>query len=147
DFTSPGFYLHNVRNEVDRFIPPLSLPVGFTGPKGADPLTAVPTRISPLEALPRRPSAKIGVILGLPAALLFAGWRGFREGRPADRLLFVFLAALPLEYALFDQLKLYVYWVMVVPFLCIGAGAVLGRLLRPPDGDRRRLGLMVCAAL
>jgi 4-amino-4-deoxy-L-arabinose transferase-like glycosyltransferase len=147
DFTSPGFYLHNLRNEVDRFIPPLSLPVGFTGPKGPDPLTAVPTRISPLEALPRRPSAKIGVILGLPAALIFAGWRGFREGRRADRLFFVFLASLPLAYALFDQLKLYVYWVMVVPFLCIGAAAVLAHLLRPPNGDRLRLALGVVAAL
>jgi hypothetical protein len=144
DFASPGFYMRNVIHEVDRFVRPL----GFKEvPRGADARLVEPRYLGLGEALRRRPSAKLAILIGLPAALVFTGWRAFRGKRRSDRLLFCFLAGLPLQYALFDQLKLYIYWIPVVPFLCIALAPLLIRLVRPPPGDRVRLALAAGTAL
>lgn len=136
DFASPGFYLDSVADEPDRFLRPL----GFKEvPKGEDPRTTEPRLLSLREMATRRPSAKAGVLLGLPAALAFSAWRAFRQRSRGDLMLFLVLAGLCAQYALFESAKLYIYWIAVVPFLCVGVAAAALWLLRPPQGDRMRL--------
>ncbi len=144
DFTSPSFYINSLIHEPDRFLRPL----GFKEvPKGEDPRLVEPRLLSLREIVVRRPSAKLGVLVGLPVALLFAGWRGFRERSRRDRLLFLALAGLVVQYALFESLKLYIYWIPIVPLLCIGMAAASLWLLSPPKGDRLRLWLAALTAL
>jgi hypothetical protein len=145
DFTSPSFYINSLIHEPDRFLRPL----GFKEvPKGEDPRLVEPRLLSLREIIVRRPSAKLGVLIGLPAALLFAGWRALRQRSRRDRLLFLALAGLVVQYALFESLKLYIYWISIVPLLCIGMAAASLWLLSPPKGDRLRLllaaGTAVC---
>ncbi len=103
------------------------------------------------EIAVRRPSAKLGVLVGLPLAIGFAGWRAFKERSRGDRLLFLALAGLCAQYALFESAKLYIYWIAVVPFLCTGIAGAAIWLLRPPQGDRLRLvlaaGTLACLLL
>jgi 4-amino-4-deoxy-L-arabinose transferase-like glycosyltransferase len=131
DFGDPLFYLRNFVHEPDRFLRPL----GFKEvPKGEDPRLVEPRFLSLREMLTRRPSAKLAVLFGLPLALAFTGWRGLQERRRGDRLLFLALAGVALQFALFDSLKLYIYWIPMVPLLCIALAPVLLRLL---EGFRR----------
>jgi hypothetical protein len=136
DFNSPSFFVNSLIHEPDRFLRPL----GFKEvPKGEDPRLVEPRLLSLREMAVRRPSAKLGVLVGLPVALAFAGWRAFGARNRRDRLLFLALAALVLQYALFESLKLYIYWVPVVPLLCIGiAAAVLWLFGAKPDEDEAR---------
>jgi 4-amino-4-deoxy-L-arabinose transferase-like glycosyltransferase len=138
DFLSPGFYWESLTREPERFLRPLAFK---EVPRGADHETTDPQVLSLRETLQRRPSAKIGVLLGLPAAAVFAGWRGLSQGGRGDRLLFLTLVGLPLQYALLESAKLYIYWIAVVPFLCVGIAGLAAPLLRPPPGDRLRLAL------
>ena len=144
DFTDPSFYVDSIAEEPDRFLRPLAFK---EVPKGEDPRTTEPRFLSLGEMAVRRPSAKLGVLVGLPLALGFAGWRGLRERRRGDLLLFLTLAGLIAQYAFFESAKLFIYWIAVVPFLCAGiAGATLW-LLRPPRSDRLRLALAGLTAL
>lgn len=138
DLADPSFYVDSVLGEPNRFLRPLAFK---EVPKGEDPRAVEPTFLSVEEMAVRRPSAKLGVLVGFPLALGFAGVRAFRERRRGDLMLFLALAGLSLQYALFDSLKLYIYWIPLVPFLCTGiAGAVLW-LLRPAKSDTLRLAL------
>lgn len=139
DFDKPGFYIDNLGGEPGRFLRPLAFK---EVPKGADH-EKVPVRwLSLMETLQRRPSAKLAVLIGLPFALAFSGWGWLREGRRADRLLFLCLAGLILEYTFFESAKFYIYWLPVVPFLCIGIAAAAVWLLQP----QRRSALRLVAA-
>lgn len=127
DFDQPSFYVNNLLNERNRFVNAL----GFRDiPPGADPFVVSPTYLSLRETLPRRPSAKLGVIIGVPLALGFLGVRAFRDKSRGDRLLLLCLGGLILQYALFESAKFYYYWVPVVPFLCIGVAAAVMHLMR-----------------
>jgi 4-amino-4-deoxy-L-arabinose transferase-like glycosyltransferase len=150
DFGSPSFYIDSLLHEPDRFLRPL----GFKEvPKGEDPRLVNPRFLSLREMAVRRPSAKLAVLVGLPVVLVFSGWRALREKRRADRLLFLALAGLVAQYALFESLKLYIYWAPVVPLLCTGMAAAGLRLLagfRPqpastPGRPFRRLHLAAAA--
>ncbi len=140
DFGTPAFYVESVRREPDRFARPL----GFKEvPKGEDPRLVEPRYLSVGETVRRRPSAKLGLIAGMPVALGFSGWLAWHERRRPDRLLFLLLAGLPVQYALFEALKLYVYWIPVVPLLCVALAPALLGLLRPPRRNRLRLAAAV----
>src|SRR3972149_1108377 len=80
--------------------------------------------------LTRRPSAKLAVLLGLPLALAYSAWRARREASRGDRPLFLCLAGLALQYALLESTKFFIYWIPVVPFLCVGIAGASLRLLQ-----------------
>jgi len=151
DFADPGFYLDNLLHEPDRFLRPL----GFEEvPRGEDPRVVAPRLLSAREMVTRRPSAKVAVIVGLPLAAGFAVWRARRKQSRGDRLLALALAGLSVQYALFDSLKLYIYWIPVVPLLCTGIAGVAVWLLTAAlrrDGPLlgpaidRRLSLVMAA--
>lgn len=104
NFTDPEFYVRNVERESKRF--PFSW-------------------ISLSEALTDRPSSKAAILLGLPLSAAVAGWRAVREKTREQRLLFLILAAVPLEYAVLEAQKIYFYWIGFMPFLCIGLASLL----------------------
>jgi hypothetical protein len=128
DFDRPGFYLDNLVDEYKRFVEPLGI---RDIPRGADPFLVEPRYLSLTDTLSRRPSAKLGIMIGLPLALLFTGYRMLSQGSRGDRLLFCVLAGLVLQYALLESTKFYFYWIPVVPFLCIGIAAALVQVMRP----------------
>jgi hypothetical protein len=70
-----------------------------------------------------------------PAALLYALWRG-RSDRPR-LLLGLVIASLVIELTLFESSKYFVYWVVVVPYLCV-AIADLGVAAWQWFGERPR---------
>jgi 4-amino-4-deoxy-L-arabinose transferase-like glycosyltransferase len=123
-FLSPSFYLENLRSEPDRY-------ATSTG------LEAAPDS---LRDVARRPSARLAMFLVAPLALAAAAYQGFR-GSANHRLLTFLLLALVVEFALFESTKRFVYWVAVVPFLCL-AIADLGRVAlqwRPGQQEARWL--------
>lgn len=103
NFTDPSFYKRNIERETKRF------PISW-GTLSHD--------------LTHRPSAKLAILLGLPAAAAFAGWRAWRERSREQRLLFLCLAGLPLQLALLDSQKIYFYWIAVQPFLALGLASL-----------------------
>jgi 4-amino-4-deoxy-L-arabinose transferase-like glycosyltransferase len=66
-----------------------------------------------------RPSAKVGVLFAFPVSLLYMGWRVKRFNRRGDRIVFLSLAGLPLQFMLLDFQKVTFYLIGIVPFLCI----------------------------
>ena len=144
DLLSPTFYVDSVLHEAKRFTRPL----GFREvPRGENPRLVDPRFLSFREMMTRRPSAKLAVLVGLPLAIAFAGRRAWRERSRGDRLLVLCLVGLPVQFALFESLKLYIYWILVVPFLCIGIAAVALQLLRRARDDRLRLALAAVTAV
>ncbi|MPZ47746.1 MAG: hypothetical protein GEU75_00240 [Dehalococcoidia bacterium] len=127
DFDRPSFYFDNLKREPDRFLRPLAFK---EVPRGADHALVDPRFLSIEETLTRRPSAKLAVIVGLPLALAFMGWRTLRQGSRADRLLLFCLGGLVAQYALLESAKFYIYWIPVVPFLCIGIAGAIASLLQ-----------------
>jgi hypothetical protein len=145
DFHDPGFYIDNLKREPDRFLRPLAFK---EVPRGADHFYVDPQFLSVQETLTRRPSAKLAVLVGLPLALAYTGWRAVKLRSRGDALLCLCLGGLVLQYALLESAKFYIYWIPVVPFLCIGIGAVVMRLLQPPSWNALRLaGAGLTAAL
>jgi hypothetical protein len=84
-----------------------------------------------------------------PAALLYALWRG-RTDRPR-LLISLLLGGLVVELALFESTKRFVYWVVVVPYLCVAIadlGAAAWQWLRePPKQTLLRVAVAAIAAL
>ena len=142
-FDRPGFYLDNLLDEPDRFLRPLAFK---EIPRGADP-AAEPRFLGLTEMLTRRPSAKLAVLAGLPLALAYAFSRARQRQNRGDRLLFLCLAGLVLQFALFESAKLYIYWIAVVPFLCVGVAAAALWLLQPPRRDVLRTALAGAVAV
>jgi 4-amino-4-deoxy-L-arabinose transferase-like glycosyltransferase len=144
DFDQPGFYANNIIDERQRFLRPL----GFKEvPKGEDP-QLVPARYLPLrEMLTRRPSAKLGVLAGVPLALGFLAIHTLRDRRRGDRLVLLCLGGLILQFALLESAKFYIYWIPVVPFLCIGIAAACLRLMRLEMWQGRSKLIAVATAL
>ena len=131
DFTDPSFYIDNLVDEVNRVNRPVALPFLFDEvPAGKDVFVDEAETVG-LEALFRRPSAKLGILVGLPMALAFLAHRTFRDHDRTHRLLFLALTGLVAQYALLESTKFYFYWIPVVPFLCIGIAAALCRVLDP----------------
>ncbi|HWC30796.1 MAG TPA: glycosyltransferase family 39 protein [Dehalococcoidia bacterium] len=112
-FTDPDFYITNVERETKRF------PFQWNDAK---------------QVLTNRPSARLAVLIGLPAAAALAGWTAFRQRTAAHRLLFLTLVGLPVQFAVLDSPKIYFYWIAVMPFLCIGLSYLIVTGLRqlPP---------------
>ena len=136
DFHDPGFYIDNLKREPDRFLRPLAFK---EVPRGADHFFVDPQFLSVQETLTRRPSAKLAVRVGLPLALAYTGWRAVKGRSRGDALLCLCLGGLVAQYALLESAKFYIYWIPIVPFLCIGVGAVAMRLLQPPSWNALRL--------
>jgi 4-amino-4-deoxy-L-arabinose transferase-like glycosyltransferase len=114
-FSDPDFYITNVKRETKRF------PFQWRDAK---------------EVLTNRPSARLGIILGLPAAAALAGWTALRTKTAAHKLLFLTLVGLPLQFAVLDSQKIYFYWIIVMPYLSIGLAylIVMGlRQIPPPS--------------
>ncbi len=144
DFDTLAFYVDNLKREKDRFIRPLAFK---EIPRGENHGLVSPRWLSIEETLTRRPSAKLAVIVGLPAALFWTGRRALAGGR-GDRLLFLFLGGLVAEYALLESTKFYMYWVLVLPFLCAALAGLALRLLQPAPGTvYRGLAIAAVAAL
>jgi 4-amino-4-deoxy-L-arabinose transferase-like glycosyltransferase len=141
DFDRPSFYVDNIAHEPDRFLRPLAIK---EVPLGADHEKVGPRYLSLDETLRRRPSAKLAVLVGLPLALGFLGVRALRQQERGDRLLLLCLGGLVVQYALLESAKFYIYWLPVVPFLCIGFAAALWWLLQ--KWDRSRVGLALAGA-
>jgi 4-amino-4-deoxy-L-arabinose transferase-like glycosyltransferase len=143
DFTSPGFYVNSLLNEPNRFIRPLAFK---EVPRGADHELTDPRVLSLRETATRRPSARLAVLVGLPASIAFLAWRVRNGAGRGELLLLLVLVGLPLQYALFESLKLYIYWVAVVPFLCIGMAAVAVRALQAPRASPAHFAAAVVVA-
>jgi hypothetical protein len=112
-FTDPDFYITNIERETKRF------PFQWRDAQ---------------EVLTNRPSARLAILFGLPAAAALAGWTALKQRSAGHRLLFLTLAGLPLQFAVLDSPKIYFYWILVMPYLCIGlAGLIVAGLrLIPP---------------
>jgi 4-amino-4-deoxy-L-arabinose transferase-like glycosyltransferase len=121
DFTDPGFYIDNLKDEPQRFLRPLAFK---EIPRGSDLATTPAQYLSLKETLTRRPSAKLAVLVGLPAALVFMGYWAVRDRNRGYQMLFLCLAGLVAEFALLDQTKFLMYWIPVIPFLSIGIAGV-----------------------
>lgn len=132
DFTSPRFYLENIRNEPSRY----ALSTGLDG---------LPES---LRDLVRRPSARLVMYLVAPVAVVVAGLQALRGSSP-HRLLFFILVALAVQFALFESTKRFVYWVIVVPFLCVAIADLARAALewRPRQPSRRWLVVAATAAV
>jgi 4-amino-4-deoxy-L-arabinose transferase-like glycosyltransferase len=127
DFNKPSFYVNNLIDERHRFLRPL----GFKEvPRGEDPQLVPARYLSLREMLTRRPSAKLGVLIGVPLALGFLAMRTLRDRSRGDRLLLMCLGGLIAQFALLESAKFYIYWIPVVPFLCIGIAAACLHLMR-----------------
>jgi 4-amino-4-deoxy-L-arabinose transferase-like glycosyltransferase len=144
DFTSPRFYVDNLLNEPDRFLRPLAFK---EIPKGEDPATVSPRYLDISEMATRRPSAKLAVLVGLPFAIGFAGWRALKAGSRGDRLLALCLAGLVAQLALLESTKFFIYWIPVFPFLCIGVAGGVVWLLTPENWNRLRLAAAAFAVV
>ncbi|MPZ48797.1 MAG: hypothetical protein GEU75_05695 [Dehalococcoidia bacterium] len=101
DLLSPAFYVRQLRDEPDRY----NLGLDFDG---------IPSTAE--EAL-RRPSARLALLVALPIAAVYLVSMGRSD--PRRRLLAFVLIGLVVQLALFESTKRFVYWVVVVPFLCI----------------------------
>ncbi|MGE0686588.1 MAG: ArnT family glycosyltransferase [Dehalococcoidia bacterium] len=143
DFSDPGFYIDNLKDEPDRFLRPLAFK---EIPRGEDPRTTPPQFLSLSETLTRRPSAKLAVIVGLPAALIFMAFWAVRDRNRGYQMLVLCLAGLVAEFALLDQTKFLMYWIPVVPFLSIGMAAVSWWLLSRVREGRVQLAMGGVAA-
>jgi len=99
EFSDPNFFVSNIEREPKRF--PFSSP----------DLKSV---------FLQRPSGKLAVLVGLPAAALLAGWQAWRDRSRPHRLLCLCLVFLPLQFAVLDSQKIYFYWIGVMPFLSLG---------------------------
>jgi hypothetical protein len=122
-FTDPDFYITNVKRETKRF------PFQWRDAK---------------QVLTNRPSARLAVLIGLPAAAALAGWTALRQKTAAHKLLFLTLVGLPLQFAVLDSQKIYFYWIGVMPFLSIGLAYLIVsglRQLPPPSPDVLRAPL------
>jgi 4-amino-4-deoxy-L-arabinose transferase-like glycosyltransferase len=119
DFLSPAFYLDQIEHEPDRYATSTGLE---RAPDG-------------VKALFDRPSARLVMLVVGPAALFYALWRG-RSDR-AWLLLGLVIAGLVIELTLFESSKYFVYWVVVVPYLC-AAIAGLGTAAWRWCGERPR---------
>jgi hypothetical protein len=144
DFDRPLFYVDNIAHEPDRFLRPLAIK---EVPLGADHEKVSPRFLSLDETLRRRPSAKLAVLVGLPLALAFVGRRALQQRERGDRLLLLCLGGLVLQYTLFESAKFYIYWLPVVPFLCIGFASALWWLLQKWDTGRAGLALAAASVL
>jgi 4-amino-4-deoxy-L-arabinose transferase-like glycosyltransferase len=143
DFTDPSFYIDNIKDEPNRFLRPLAFK---EIPRGDDPRTTKPQFLSLSETLTRRPSAKIAVLIGLPAALVFMGYWAVRDRNRGYQLLVLSLAGLVAEFALIDQTKFLMYWIPVIPFLSIGMAAVSWWFLSKAREGRTQLAFAGIAA-
>jgi 4-amino-4-deoxy-L-arabinose transferase-like glycosyltransferase len=124
DFASPAFYVEQLKREPSRF-------------RDAVALGHVPS--SPGD-LVKRPSARLALLVLAPLAAIWVVWRGYLtpttlhgdgEGSSASRsesafarsdayrLVAIVLIGLVVQLALFESTKRFVYWVVVVPFVCI----------------------------
>ncbi|HEX5369841.1 MAG TPA: glycosyltransferase family 39 protein [Dehalococcoidia bacterium] len=72
-----------------------------------------------LSTVLHKPSAKVGWLFAFPVSLVYMGWRTRRFNRRADRIVFLSLAGLPLEFTLLDFQKVSYYLIGIFPFLCI----------------------------
>ena len=102
DFASPAFYVDQLLNEPDRYAIAVDLQEAPSG----------------LSGIASRPSARLVFFLLGPAALILTARRAL-AGAGAHRLLALLLFGLILQLALFESTKRFVYWVVVVPYLCI----------------------------
>jgi 4-amino-4-deoxy-L-arabinose transferase-like glycosyltransferase len=116
DLLTPGYYWRQLIDEPGRY----RLATGL----GDFP--------DSLRDAARRPSARIALLLAAPLAAVYLLSRARGDAR--YRLLAFALLGLILQLALFESTKRFVYWVVVVPFLCVAladlALAVWG--WRPP---------------
>jgi hypothetical protein len=142
DFSDPGFYVENLLDEPNRFLRPLAF---REVPRGEDPDTTDARWLSLQETLTRRPSAKIAILIALPATLVFLAYRAFRQQDRVSRLLFLALGGLAAQFALLDQTKFFIYWIPVVPFLCIGIASLAWWALA--RAGRNRATLVVSAGV
>ncbi len=101
DVFSPSFYFDNAVNEPDRY----ALSTDLRG---------VPDS---LRDAARRPSARLTMYVVAPLAAALVVGRARRSR--LHLLLALMLVGLPLEMALLESTKRFVYWVVVVPFLCV----------------------------
>ena len=131
DFTSLSFYIDQLRNEPDRYAIGVDLQEAASG----------------LSGLASRPSARLVFFLLGPLALVYTARRAV-EGVGAHRMLALMLFGLILQLALFESTKRFVYWVCVVPYLCIALADFATACLqwRPRD-PRLALGARIAIAV
>ncbi len=132
DFLSPSFYLAQLEREPDR----LALATG---------LEEAPQS---LRDLVRRPSARLALFIAIPVATAYAAVRAAR-GSAGGRLPALFIVALVLQLALLESTKRFVYWVVVVPFVCVALADLAAALwrLRASNGAWRRAVLVAAVVI
>jgi 4-amino-4-deoxy-L-arabinose transferase-like glycosyltransferase len=112
-FSDPDFYFDNIKRESKRF------PFQWQDAK---------------QVVTNRPSARLAILVALPAAALLAGWTALKQKSAPHRLLCLTLIGLPLQFAVLDSQKIYFYWIGVMPYLSIGLAYLIVTGLRqlPP---------------
>ncbi len=123
DFTSPAFYWRQLSHERDRYAV-------------ATDLQHTP---SSLGALASKPSARLALLVLAPLTLLWMLWRGRND--LGYRLLGLTMLMLVVQLAFFESTKRFVYWVVVVPFLCLAIADLADAVWQwqPAPGSRRWL--------
>ena len=97
DLTDPGLYRENFEREELRFR----------------------LRFDKVSDLVEKPSERYALLIALPACLGYLGWRVQKFNERGDRILFLSLGLIPLQFLLFDFQKVTFYWIAVVPYFVL----------------------------
>ena len=128
DFTDPELYRENFQREELRFR-----------------LT-----FNELDDLVEKPSERYALLIALPACLGYLGWRVQTFNQRGDRILFLSLGLIPLQFLFLDFQKVTFYWIAVVPYfvlaIAITAEAAF-QAMRPHLREPLKAGAKTLAAV
>jgi 4-amino-4-deoxy-L-arabinose transferase-like glycosyltransferase len=127
DLTDPGLYRENFEREELRFR----------------------LRFDNVGDLVEKPSERYALLIALPACLGYLGWRVQKFNERGDRILFLSLALIPLQFLLFDFQKVTFYWIAVVPYFVLAIAVTAEaafRAIRPHLRQPLKAGAKTLAA-
>jgi 4-amino-4-deoxy-L-arabinose transferase-like glycosyltransferase len=97
DLTDPALYRENFEREELRFR----------------------LRFDEVNDLFEKPSERYALLIALPACLGYLGWRVQTFNQRGDRILFLSLGLIPLQFLVLDFQKVTFYWIAVVPYFVL----------------------------
>jgi hypothetical protein len=127
DLTDPALYRENFEREELRFR----------------------LRFDEVNDLFEKPSERYALLIALPACLGYLGWRVQTFNQRGDRILFLSLGLIPLQFLVLDFQKVTFYWIAVVPYfvlaIAITAEAAF-QAMRPHLREPMKAGAKTLAA-